>query len=271
MIRFNVLFKGNRVADCEAPCFGWLSRSSDLWYRNSKLVTQVARPLAEGFTTGQEKAQELVWYVSKSEIPGGGVKSWPIVQEIVKAFPWLDDTVLLRPETKTVHVKLGDTPCDQSILCMGIIRNYFMVPSFPQAYNKARELGASVQEAHIFAALIECHSDWRNRWSCTSRHIWEYDAVHSASFGVAALKAMTSPNYKPWTQDNWNNQAGYNREQTLDDRFVNLDGVAYGRKLLDTFSVENDREIIPNQLTVHATEDEEVVEIINHIRNAINN
>lgn len=271
MIRFDVLFKNNLVADCEAACFGWLSTANDEWYRRSKIQTNNNKYLGNEFGNGNLVAQELMWYVGKTFIPGEGGEddAWRIVKEIVPEFPWLNDTVLLRPATKTVHVKLGNTPCDQSILCIGIIRNFFMVPSFRASYNKARDLGASVKEAYIFAGLVEVNSDWQGNWSAVTRDLWEYDSLNSATFGRKALKAMFEPNYSPWQQGTWEEQRGYNREATINEDFVGFDGEVRQKKLLDVFSVEDDDEILHHQQGIHTRDNAGVTNIINVIRQAM--
>lgn len=269
MIRFDVIFGQNQIADCEAACFGWLASVNDLWYRKSKIQTNANKYLATEFTNGARAAEELVWYVAESATSVNRADAWAVVKEIVEEIPWLGDAVFLHPATQTVRIKLGDNPCDKSILCIGIIRNYFMVPSFTAAYKKARERGASVKEAYIFAALLEYSSDWRGEWFVCTRTLWEYDAVNSATFGKAALKAMFSPGYAPWKQGTWREQPGYDREHTLHEDFVGFDGDVEEQKLLDTFSVERDERILVDQEMIGVRDNDGVDDLINQIRQAM--
>lgn len=266
MIRFDVVFNRNEVADCYGPCFGWLAAVNDRDYREAKIQTPENRYLAREFTTGKP-AQELVWYVDKSQLSEENRnRGWEIIKEILDEIQWLGDVVMARPETQTIHVKLGDTPCDKSILCMGIIRNYFMIKSFQDSYRKAGEVGASVQEAYIFAGLVEINHHWNGGWTGCTRELWEYDSVNSMTFGEEALRVMFKPDYAPWKQDTWLEQAGYHREHTLAEDFQNLYGEHRQMKLLDTFSVENDEEIFAGQDEIQIHEDEEVELLVKQIR-----
>lgn len=268
MIQFDIIF-GKDVVRMEAACFGWLANVNDLDYRRGKIQDDNQKHFAGAFTRGEISPTELVWDVKKSVTMEQGYDVWAIVKEIVGAWPWLDEVVRLCPITKTVRVKLGDTPCDKSILCIGIIRNYFTVPSFPRSYLKAKECGASPQEAYIFAAMLEHNEDWRNEWSLCTRELWEYDAVNTGTFGRQALKAMCSPDYSPWRQATWNEQVGYHREHTLRENFRGFNGANRGRKLLDTFSVENDDRIFPDQFNIHVRQDQEQAQgLVNIIKQA---
>lgn len=271
MIQFDVLFKNNQVADCEAACFGWLSTANDEWYRRSKIQTNGNKHLADKFGQGEIVAQELVWYPRRLGIPGNQLEdAWLIVKEITSEIKWLGDTVLLRPAFGTVHIKLGDNPCDKSILCIGIIRNFFTVPSFRESYFKARELGASIKEAYIFSGLVEVVKDWRGDWSACTRALWEYDSLNSATFGKRALSQIFRDDYSPWNQKPWTEQAGYHREMTLGEEFVGLEGFRNGKKLLDTFSVEDDEPIFRGQTHLHIrNSNDEVTMVLREIRQAM--
>lgn len=270
MIQFDLIF-GREAVRIEAACFGWLSSANDLDYRLGKIQDRDQRPFAEDFTEGNARPTELVWYPKFSALSEENMEeAWPIVQEVVEAWDWLDDTVMLRKATGAVHVKLGDTPCDKSILCIGIIRNFFMVSSFRGSYNAAKELGATPREAYIFAGLCEYNKDWRGVWSVCTRELWEYDSLNSATFGVNALKEMCKPNYSPWKQDNWFNQIGYDRDHMMRGTFSGFNGHQSRHRLLNVFSIENDKKILNNQLQIYVREDnEELTDILNQIRQAM--
>lgn len=270
MIQFDIMF-GREAVRIEAACFGWLSSANDFDYRLGKIQDDEQRDFARDFTSGAARPTELVWYPGNSAIPGDGVEdAWPIVEEVVASWPWLDDVVMLRKATQTVHVKLGDTACDKSILCMGIIRNFFMIKSFRDAYKKAKERGASPREAYIFCSLLEYISDWRDNWTICTRELWEYDNVNSATFGRKALAVMCQPDYAPWQQQNWNEQVGYDRDHTMRGAFVGFNGQRRGNKLLNVFSIEDDEPILHRQLEVRVQDNDGVDNIVNVIRQAFN-
>lgn len=269
MIQFDIIF-GREAVRIEAACFGWLSSANDLDYREGKLQDDGQLVFAHKFSEGEIYPTELVWYPDFSATSRKQRdEAWPIVEEITKEWAWLGDTVMLRKATNSVHVKLGETPCDKSILCIGIIRNFFMVESFRGSYTKARELGASVKEAYIFAGLCEHHKDWRGNWSVVTRELWEYDLVNSATFGIKALKNMCQPDYNPWQQSNWTEQVGYDRDHTMDGRFTGFGGTNTRPRLLNVFSVENDNPILDNQTVINESDDEGVIGLINQIRQAM--
>lgn len=269
MIRFDVVFNRNEVADCIGPCFGWLEATKDTGYRVSKIRTPENEHLAGEFREGKGP-QELIWYPDETQVTEEMVKvGWGIIKEILSEIQWLSDVVLARPETRTIHVKLGNTPCDKSILCIGIIRNYFTIKSFQDAYLKAKEAGASVKEAYIFAALVEVSAHWSGEWCGFTRELWEYDAVNSATFGKQALRAMFKPGYSPWKQKTWLGQVGYHREHTLGGTFENLYGDVSRRKLLDTFSVEGDEEILNEQQEISINNIDEAKALVKQIRQAM--
>lgn len=268
MIQFDVIF-GREAVRIEAACFGWLSSANDLDYRIGKVQDPNQVDFASAFTHGISRPTELVWYPKLSAIsPESVAESWPIVEEVVKAWPWLDEAVMLHKATNSVHVKLGDTACDKSILCIGIIRNFFMIKSFRDAYNKAKERGASVREAYIFSGLCEHYTDWRGNWAVCTRELWEYDLVNSATFGKKAIRKMCEPDYSPWKQPSWNDQIGYDRDHSMREVFVGLNGQRRGNKLLNVFSVEDDEKILQHQHNIQEHNDAGVTEIINQIKQA---
>lgn len=251
MIRFDLIFSDNKVAEVSHFCFGVLKD------RLNK-GTETRGSVITRFNRRDVHLAAVVYYPSCSdEGPFAGVnvderELFTFVEEIVNAVPFVREitTVGMHPITNKVYVKVraDDVNVDQTMMALFLVRNLTYLRDIHKVYQTARSKGYTPLASIVISGLVSsCQTFGSTQERLYLRTPGEYNLFNILTFGKRALIRFLRGEPGDWFQSDWITDHIYHRDMWFENQeleFIGFQGERDDRLLIDCLSIENDEEFL---------------------------
>lgn len=250
MIRFDLIFSDNKVAEIGHFCFGVLK---DRLNRGNEPRGQVINR----FNRREVHLAAVVYYPSEST--GGpyvepGVDQqelYNLVEEVVNAVPFVREitTIGMHPVHNKVYVKVraGDVDVDHTMMALFLVRNLTYIRDIHDLYKAARAKGYTPLVSIVASGLVSSNKGFNAREILYLRDPGEYNLFNIRTFGRQALTRFLQGGQGDWYQSDWVEDHVYHRDIWFDNHgigFRGMRGKYSPRILIDCMSVPEDEPFI---------------------------